>query len=63
MDAVRHKRINCDPCGLMTEDGEFRKGNIDKSKSRGKNAAGEQIYTNSGRKIVTFTDFGVKHSD
>ena len=63
IDAVRNKKINCDPCGLMAEDGEFRKGNIDKSKSRGKNAAGEQIYTNSGRKIVTFTDFGVKHSD
>lgn len=41
LDAVRCKKINCNPCGLMTEDGEFRKGNIDKNKSRGKNAAGK----------------------
>lgn len=63
LEAVKMKKINLDPCGVMTEDGEFRKGNIDKNRSRGKNAAGEQIYTNSGRKIVSFSDFGVKHDD
>ena len=63
LEAVKQKKINIDPCGLMTEDGEFRKGNIDINRSRGKNAAGEQIYTNSGRKIVSFSDFGVKHDD
>lgn len=61
--AVKNKKINCEPCGVMTEDGEFRKGNIDKERSREKNAAGEQIYTNSGRKIVSFSDFGVRHTD
>lgn len=63
LEAVRQKKINLDPCGMMTEDGEFRKGNIDINRSRGKNAAGEQIYTNSGRKIISFSDFGVKHDD
>jgi len=63
LEAVKRKKINLDPCGMMTEDGEFRKGNIDINRSRGKNAAGEQIYTNSGRKIVSFSDFGVKHTE
>ena len=63
LDAVQNKKVNCEPLGMMTEDGEFRKGNIDKEKSREKNAAGKQVYTNSGRKIVSFSDFGVKHTE
>ena len=62
MDAVRIKKINYGPCEIMVEGGEFRKGNISKEKSKQKNASGEQIYTNSGRKIVSFSDFGVKHT-
>lgn len=63
IQAVKQKKINCEPCGVMTEDGEFRKGNIDINKSRQKNAAGRQERTRSGRKIVSFSDFGVKHTD
>lgn len=47
----------------LDEDGEFRKGNIDKNRSREKNAAGVQKRTNSGRVIVTFSDFGVEKKD
>jgi hypothetical protein len=34
IQAVKQKKINCEPCEVMTEDGEFRKGNIDINKSR-----------------------------
>ena len=63
LSGVREKKVNYLPVEPVAEGGEFRKGNIDKSRSRGKNAAGEQIYTNSGRKIVSFSDFGIKHTE
>lgn len=63
LQATVERKASCSPVGIMTEDGEFRKGNIDRDRSRGTNAAGEQIYTNSGRKIVSFSDFGVKHNE
>ena len=63
LNAVKTKKIDTTPHTTIDEGGEFRKGNINKLKSREKNAAGEQVYTNSGRKIVSFSDFGVKHTD
>jgi hypothetical protein len=63
LTAVKTKKIDATPHSTIDEGGEFRKGNINKLKSREKNAAGEQVYTNSGRKIVSFSDFGVKHTD
>lgn len=64
LDAVRRKKVNLDPCGVMSEDSNvFRKGNIDKEKSRERNAAGRQERTRSGRKIITPSDFDVKHDE
>ncbi len=46
------------------EAGEFRKGNIDKEKSRQDTSHDGRIdRTNSGRKIVDFSDFGVTKKD
>ena len=65
LECFKHKQVCIDPPSHddltdIQEDGEFRKGNIDINKSRGTNTAGQQIYTNSGRKIVSFSDFGLK---
>lgn len=62
-NAIDHKKVCLDPVAKIDEDGEFNKINIDKEKSREKNAAGTQKRTNSGRKIVTFSDFGVEKKD
>ena len=64
-DAITNKKLNiCAPDNnLVDEGGEFRKSNIDKNRSREKNAAGVQTRTNSGRVIVTFSDFGVEKKD
>lgn len=63
-DALLTKKVGVNrPQQDLTEDGEFRKGNIDKSKSREKDVAGRQIRTNSGRKIVSFSDFGMTKAE
>ena len=64
LEAVRRKKINIEPVGTVTEDSNvFRKGNIDKEKSREKNAAGRQTRTRSGRKLISPSDFDVKHDE
>ena len=67
LNAIKNKKYSIDGASKdiekIDEDGEFRKANIDPEKSRQKNAAGKQEYTRSGRKIITFSDFGVKHTD
>ena len=66
LEAIKNKKYSIDGTSgrdKIDEDGEFRKGNIDPAKSRQKNASGDQKYTRSGRKIVTFSDFGVKHTE
>lgn len=62
-DAIDHKKVCLDPVSKIEEDGEFKKINIDKERSKEKNAAGTQKRTNSGRKIVSFSDFGVEKKD
>ena len=61
LQGIRRREIDVYPqdAEKIDEDGEFRSGNIDREKSREKNAAGEQIRTNSGRKIVHFSDFSL----
>lgn len=62
--AVKNKKICVEPLGTVDEDSNvFRKGNIDKEKSREKNASGRQIRTRSGRKIISPSDFDVKHTE
>ena len=64
LEAVRSKKVCLEPCGTVTEDSNvFRKGNIDAEKSRQKNAAGRQERTRSGRKIITPSDFNVRHDE
>lgn len=60
--SIINKKICIDPVRL-DEDGEFRKANIDKNRSRETNVAGQQERTNSGRQIVSFSDFGFRHTD
>ena len=62
LQGIRKREVDVYPQNdkeKVDEDGEFRSGNIDIEKSREKNAAGEQIRTNSGRKIVHFSDFSL----
>lgn len=62
--AVKRKKICVGPVGTIDEDSNvFRKGNIDVNKSREKNAAGRQLRTRSGRKIISPSDFDVKHDE
>ena len=69
LEAIKTKKYKID--GFVSEDfGEieedsnvFRKGNIDKNKSRQKNASGEQTHSRSGRKYITPSDFDVKHDE
>ena len=63
LEAVKKAEIDMSAEEEVSEDGEFRKGNVDKEKSREKNAAGRQERTNSGRKIVTFSQFGLNQKD
>lgn len=61
LDGIKRREVSVFPeqTDQIDEDGEFRSGNIDIERSREKNAAGEQIRTNSGRKIVHFSDFSL----
>ena len=67
--AINEKRLKLDriPEETLSEDdsGKDDSGKrwFDKDNSRKKNVAGRQVTTRSGRKIVTFSDFGVKHDD
>ena len=63
VEAINEKRLALDRAEeTVTEDDSERKW-YDKEDSRKKNVAGRQVTTRSGRKLVTFSDFGVKHDD
>lgn len=61
IEAITNKKYKID-CGneIVDEDFKFRTHNVKKGKAREKNAAGEQIRTNSGRLIEKFNDMGVQ---
>lgn len=67
LDATKNKKymIDCFDGGDNIEEDSnvFRKGNIDKDKSREKNAAGKEIRTRSGRKIITPSNFDVRRDE
>lgn len=67
LNAIKNKKymIDCFNGGENIEEDSnvFRKGNIDKEKSREKNAAGKEIRTRSGRKIITPSNFDVRRDD
>lgn len=64
LEALNNKKYKIDwdiQGDLTTEDAyQFKQHNIKKGKAREKNAAGEQIRTNSGRLIINFQDLNVK---
>lgn len=64
--AINEKKLKLDRAVMDTveEDGpDNGKKWYDGENSRKKNVAGRQVTTRSGRKLVTFSDFGVKHDD
>lgn len=58
---IVNKEMSCGRVQMANEDGEFEKHNINKDKNKNKDDE-KPKYTNSGRKIVSFSDFGVKSS-
>lgn len=67
LNATKSKTYMIDCFGggdrIKEDSNVFRKGNIDKDKSREKNAAGREVRTRSGRKIITPSDFDVRRDD
>ena len=62
--AINEKRLRVDRVTEenVSEDDSGKRW-FDKDDSRKKNIAGRQVTTRSGRKLVSFSDFGVKHDD